>query len=318
MATIPHHYMMAAKTNPALKSGDLIDIVAPGSAADKLMIDAAVDAILSKGFKVRLPQGLQGVHPFNANEDEVRFDFLKKALKANDSKMVWCVRGGYGSNRLVPELLKMSKPKTPKIVVGYSDICTLHLLLNHHWKWKSLHGPLLENFGAKKLDPSQWDEFWNVLQGKVTESHFSLKPLNARALQKKKIKAAVTGGNLCTLQSAIGTKLKTNFDNEIVVFEDVGERGYRVDRMLEHFRQAGSFKKTKAIVFGEFVGGAEKDGQSYVTFALERFANLMNIPVLSRLEIGHGAHNRPLFFNTVSTLELGESPRLIVNSGFKK
>lgn len=97
---------------------------------------------------------------------------------------------------------------------------------------------------------------------------------------------------------------------KLFFLEEVGERGYRVDRMLEHLRQAGIFNNAKAILLGDFIGGQEPDGSSLLEPVLERFAKNCEIPVVKLEGLGHGPINFPLPLGTMTQLELGKIIKL--------
>lgn len=289
-----------------LKKGDVVDVIAPGYAVEPARLQAGLQALEKWGLRPRCPDDLIRAFYFHAQTDEKRLEFTLRAFAAKDSRAVWCVRGGYGSNRLVPALLKKQAPAAPKLFVGISDVTTLHLLLNQNWKWPSLHGPLLDRLGAATLPPEYAEEARAIAFGELRELVFEgLEPLNAPALKKKKIEGPIVGGNLTVLQSALGTRLSPKLGGKILFLEDIGERGYRVDRMLEQFKQAGLFEKCAAVVFGHFLGGDEPhlNGESYISFALERFAEGIKVPVWKNLEAGHGDRQRALPLGTAATLQ---------------
>jgi muramoyltetrapeptide carboxypeptidase len=105
------------------------------------------------------------------------------------------------------------------------------------------------------------------------------------------------------LESALGTPYAGQFSGRFLALEEVGERGYRVDRMLEHLKQSKSLQGCLGIIFGEFLFGDERDGANYVSYALERFAKENSIACFSGLQIGHGDNNRMLAFGTKARLE---------------
>lgn len=293
-----------------LKPGDLIDLVAPGYPADRVAVQKGIRVLESWGLRVRQPHDLIRPFYFHAQTDEKRFQFIDQALRAKDSKAVWCVRGGYGAGRLWPSLLSKKAPAKAKLFIGISDNSILHTLLNEKWKWTSVHGPIVERLGSEDLPQEIIEETRRLVFGELDEIVFSnLKPLNLVAEKKKKINGPVLGGNLATLQSLIGTKLQPKFKNSILFLEDVGERGYRLDRMLEQFKQANLLKSVQAVTFGHFTGGLEPTGsevKSYVEFAIERFAESINIPVFSGVEAGHGPRQRPVPLASEATILKGQ------------
>lgn len=304
---------------PVLRGGDLVDVVAPGSASQPQVVEAALNYLKSLGLVGRFPaESMTSAVPFHSNSDLNRFLFLKKALLAKDSKAVWCLRGGYGALRLIPFFEKIKKPARSKLLIGYSDITSLHLQLNQKWKWPSLHGPLLENSRAGRIDPRDLDELSAALFGKVTSIQDELFALNSAALKLKKTKSSLTGGNLTVLASHAGTSLAMKAKGKIVILEDLGERGYRVDRFLEQLRQSQAFSGAVAIVFGDFLKGEEADGQDLAPLAIERFAREVKIPCFQGIKAGHGVRNRPWFFATKAQIVGGASPQLIVDTGVQK
>jgi muramoyltetrapeptide carboxypeptidase len=293
---------MTSKTISPLKTGDLVDIVSPGSGSRPEDVELCLDLLHSWGLKTRLPKETFAKHPFHSNEDSVRLKLLKNALSAKDSKAIWCLRGGYGANRLMPDLWKLKAPTTPKMMIGYSDITSVHLLMQK-WKWPSYHGPLLETLVSGRLKADQIEECRQVIFGEKTSCEFRLKPLNAKAQKLKSVKAPVIGGNLVVLQSALGTSYAPSFSGKILALEEVGERGYRIDRMLEHLKQSKSLNGCKAVIFGDFLFGDERDGENFVSYAIDEFAKQDGIACFSGLEIGHGENNRMLSFGPVAKLE---------------
>jgi len=295
-----------------LQPGDIVDVVAPGFRCSPEALQGGVAFLRRLGLRPRLPRSIFGRDILCANSDKLRFEHLRRALEAPDSRCLWCVRGGYGAIRLVDRLLALPAPPRRKLLVGYSDATTLHYLFNHHWKWPSLHGPLLDRLGSGTLPPEELDELKAVLFGAQRALEFTgLIPLNAAARARRAVRSRVFGGNLTVLQTTLGTALQRQ-PRQILFLEDVGERGYRVDRMLEHCAQAGALHALQAVVFGSFIGGQEPDGRHLVPDVLRRFAREQPFPVLTGIDAGHGERHRPVFFNTPAVLNCGAAPSLSI------
>lgn len=309
---------MKIKAWTALKKGDTIDVVAPGFAPRPEEVEGAFRYLREQGYVPRAPKDLIENHFLHANNDSKRFLHLKQALLARDSAAVWCLRGGYGSNRLLPALSKVKKPSLVKPLIGISDISSLHVFLSQKWGWPTLHGSLLDRLGQGKVPDFVERELWDVLEARQSKIRFeNLIPMNTAAQKKRRIKASVVGGNLVTLQSTIGTPWQLKTAGHFLFIEDLGERGYRVDRILEHFRQAGLFKSCRGLLIGEFLGGAEPQGPALWPEVFERWAADLKIPVLRGLPAGHGDVQRVVPLSTVARLELGASPCLEIDSGVK-
>lgn len=301
----------------ALKKGDIVDIVAPASACKLSELNGAIRFLKSKGLKPRVHRDIFMRKPtLFAQTDEVRFAQLKQALLAKDSKAVWCVRGGYGALRLLPMMQKLAVPKTAKVFIGYSDITTLHAFLNSHWRWPTMHGPLLDRFGRGANLPRETKETFGMLFGTRQKIVFDgLKPLNAAARAKRKIKGKVVGGNIAVIQSGLGTPWQVSPNGHFVFLEDTGERPHRLDRMLTQMTQAGYFKRARAVIFGPLLVAETKDKRLIWDEVIPRFAKAMKIPVFTGLTSGHGRIQRPLPLMTTSVLETGAEGRLTVSSG---
>lgn len=298
-----------------LQKGDIVDVVSPGFASTPEEVEKAREFLLKWGLVPRIPKNLIQKHFLHSNTDEKRFGFLKDALEAKDSKIVWCLRGGYGSNRLLPYLDKMKKPKAQKLLVGISDITSLHVYLSQKWQWPTFHASLLDRMGSGKVPAKIEKETMNLLFGKTSSVEFNkLKAMNEAALKMKPIKTSVVGGNLIVLQSTLGTPYQLKTDGKVLFIEDLGERGYRVDRVLEHFDQAGLFKKCKGLVIGEFLGGQETNGKTLWPQVFKTWAEKLDIPVFSGMEAGHGVIQRPLPLSTSAVLSGGKKGSLRINA----
>jgi muramoyltetrapeptide carboxypeptidase len=299
-----------------LRPGDVVDVVAPGFATKPEVLEEARQFLIRWDLIPRIPKGMISPHFLHSNDDAERFRFLKEALLSKDSAAVWCLRGGYGANRLIPMLAKVRAPKNPKLVVGISDVTSIHTFLLQEWGWSTLHGPLLDRLGAGKVPLRIESELRKMVFGQLPEITLKgLKPMNDSARKVRTLRASVTGGNLIVLQGSLGTPWQFDAKGKFLAIEDLGERGYRVDRVLEHFRQAGRYRGCKGLLVGDFLGGDEPDGRNLVGSVLKRWARDLDLPVFSGLPIGHGVIQRPLPFGPVATLQAGSSFELKISSG---
>lgn len=302
-----------------LKENDIVDIVAPGYPTTLEELQGGIDFLNDWKLRPRVSSKILAPHFLHSNEDDVRFETLKTAILAEDSKVIWCLRGGYGANRLLPYLAKMKKPRHKKLLIGISDISSLHTFLTQEWGWVTLHGPLLDRLGKGLIAPKYEKELHNILWGKTKEVEFkTLKPMNKAAKDLKQVKASVIGGNMTVLQSTLGTPWQIKTKGKFIFFEELAERGYRIDRIFEHFRQCGLFKGCSGIILGDFIGGQEPQGGSKIDPVLERWAQDLAIPVFKGLQAGHGEIQRPIPFNTECELVKHNSTyRLSILTGGK-
>ena len=283
-----------------LQKGDLIDVVAPAWPTSLSEMKKGISFLEKQGFVVRLQKNILKKDFLYASDLKSRQEGFQQTIFAKDSKAILCLRGGYGCLHILPFLMKWKKPKICKVLIGSSDISILHYFVNQKWDWPSLHGPMLSRLGNTKQPLKEKREFIEILKGKNLLHYKNLKPLNTPAKKTQTIKAPIIGGNLMTLQSMIGTALPIKAKNKILFFEEVGERGYRVDRMLHHFLLAGVFQGVKAIVLGDFLH--DKEHQILMSHTLLRFFSSLKCPVFKGLPCGHGPFQRFLPLNTSCTL----------------
>ncbi|MGE0527448.1 MAG: LD-carboxypeptidase [Bdellovibrionales bacterium] len=308
-----------------LYPGDTVDIVAPASKCTREELGNGLKAIRELGLVPRVPSDLFARSLLFSNSDESRLRQLRAALFAPDSKAIWCVRGGYGALRLMPEIQKWRRPRLGKIFIGYSDITTLHTHLNQEWGWPTLHGPLLDRLGRKEaMSAGEKRELLALLFGRQKEVEFRrLRALNtaARAHTRGAVRAAVCGGNMAVLQSGLGTRGQLNPRGRILFFEDAGERPHRVDRMLTQFSQAGWFEganAARAVVFGHMLLNDPRDRRWVWRDVIARFAAEHRLPVLAGLPVGHDPRVQyTLPLQTPARLNLGPKPSLVVQSPVK-
>lgn len=288
---------------PVLKAGDTIEIIAPASRCSDAHITTLQHVLHSWHFDCIVSHSLFGPDLLCAHSDDARFESLKNALHNPASQAILCARGGYGSMRLIPELSKISPPAHPKIFIGMSDITALNLFLQQHWQWPVIHGALAPD----KFSPESTAALQALLLGQQDHIEFRGSALNLAAQQNLTIESVLTGGNLSLVQASIGTVWQMDGREKIIFLEEIGERGYRIDRMLEHLRQSGMLNNAAAIIFGDCIGGNEPDGTSLILPVLTRFALTCDLPVIHIQGIGHDTVNHPLPLGTSVKLFLGNT-----------
>jgi muramoyltetrapeptide carboxypeptidase len=242
---------------------------------------------------------------------EAKYQELVDALYNKNVDVVWSTKGGFGSSKLLMKLSKQKAPVKEVSILGYSDITALHIFLSERWGWHPIHGACLSNFLDPQQDPRNFTYLVNLLNS--TTSKAEIKDLrlihgdgelrdSSAHVRFRQIHGKVTGGNMSILASTIGTPWQVNTDGKILFLEDVREKGYVIERHLQHFSDSGLFDKVVAIVFGEFA--KMRDG--YVEKVIERFADKTSIPVFQSSSFGHGVVNLPLIYNSSGIISWNE------------
>lgn len=308
--------------NP-LKPFSIIDIVATGSLVTLAQIEESVKQIEALGFKARIPSTTDLPFILEGNKQSQnfnkKFQHLKKALRAEDSDAIWCIRGGYGTQKLMPYLINMKKPIKSKIFIGYSDVTVLQIYLNLKWQWPVLHFPVLVH--VKDVYADTLKRFKDLLIGELEkQSFFNLHLLNRNSYKDTNIKSYIVGGNLTLIQSSIGTPWAAYFKNKILFLEDVGEVPYRIDRTLWQMLNAGVFKEVKAVILGDFIYSSFKKNTLAIKKTFQQFASKVNFPVIEGIPCGHGSQKEVLPFQTSCLLKIKSSKKaeLHISSPFVK
>ncbi len=282
-----------------MKAVNVIDLVAPSSSSGLIFeeVKKATKYYIDNNFKINLPDDL--IDPsliYHAHNDEYRSKHFEKVAFNDSSSIIWCVRGGYGAAKVIEHLQKLPIPKHKKTLIGFSDITALHLFASQKWGWRCIHGAGFYRSRNDAESQQNIDLVIDLLKGHsktliLPELKLIANPPSAA------IEAVATGGNLSLIQTSIGTSWQLEAKGKILLLEDCNERGYKVDRMLFHLYQAGLLKEVKAIIYGDIVGGDEKDGQNHVQYALKEIAKIIKIPLFQTQYFGHGIHNHPFLID---------------------
>lgn len=284
-----------------------ITVVAPATGADNKTL-SDLKNINGLNLQISSKCFAKGKLPFLASSDEVRFNCLRDALFDESDNIVWSLRGGYGSARIIPDLLKLSKPNKEKFFIGYSDITALHLFLSQEWGWKTIHGSNIADLLKPEQDQGNFTKLAEILKGKVKQVTIdNLVPLNDIAKSSDLVNGKLTGGNLTMVQTSIGTSWQIKTKGKILFLEDVNVVPFRLERELLHLKQARLLEDVKAIIFGSF--GKDLDATMLV---LRNFADSLDIPVFKTNRFGHEKINDPIIYNTNSKIIKSKEFKLVM------
>lgn len=276
---------------PYLQPNDVIDVVAPGYGTSPSILDDIAGFIRTLGFTPRIPKDLLGEDLFCSNDDAARFRHVQNAFLSPDSKAVWCIKGGYGTTRIMPQFWQMPKSSTAKLLLGFSDITALHSMVNQHWGWHSVHAPVLWQLAMGKISEESVAALKALLLGKNSELQYEITPLNT---VPEHISGMMRGGNMMILQHSIGTVWQSQLRGAVVMMEDIDERPYAVDRTLAHMQQSGFLDGVAALVFADFSHDDPNFDHQQMNRVFTRFAETASTPVYRIQHIGHEKDNLPL------------------------
>jgi muramoyltetrapeptide carboxypeptidase len=281
-----------------LEPGDTIALVAPASAPpDPAAIDRSQAWLQKAGYRVHLPRYVRKRFGFLAGSDQERAADLMRAFTHPKVNGILCVRGGYGSGRLLPLLDFEAIRRNPKVFIGYSDITALQMAFWKRCRLVTFHGPML-NSDLLKEDVPEFtvNGLWRTVAQPVAagsvrtgEGSSGIKP---ETLCPGHAVGRLAGGNLTLLCAALGTPFFPSLRRAILFFEDLNEVPYRFDRMLTQLHYAGALEGLAGVAIGVNAGceaeaaPAGEYTQSLVEVLRERLAPL-GVPVVWNLPFGH-------------------------------
>jgi muramoyltetrapeptide carboxypeptidase len=267
------------------------------------------------GYEPSLGPNTGARHGYFAGTDEQRLADLNDALRDPSVAAVWCIRGGYGTTRILDRMDFDALAAHPKPLIGYSDITAILNAVTRRTGMVTFHAPM-----ARAAMPafSRW-HFERVLAsaeppgrlGRLPEPPGVLLPQENRIarLHGGVAEGPLAGGNLTLLQCLVGTPHFPDLDGAILFLEDVGEDLYRVDRMLAHLRMAGALDRLAGVAVGRFteLKRAMTDGALGFDEVLATYLLPLGIPVAYGFPIGH--------IDDQWTLPLGVRARLDADAG---
>jgi muramoyltetrapeptide carboxypeptidase len=280
-----------------LNYGDTIGVIAPASAPpDPKSIDRSVAALEQLGFKARLAPNVRKCWGFLAGSDRDRASDLMRMFADRKVKAIICVRGGYGTARLLPLLDYQTIRANPKIFMGYSDITSLHCAFLVKSNLVSFHGPMLNSdFSKKECLGFTLQSFLKTLMqhsppGSIRDGY---KRKTIAILRRGIASGPLIGGNLSLLCATLGTPYQPPFKNRILFIEDLDEVPYRFDRMLTQLLNAGLLQQVAGIAIGINANcrdpkarNASEYRQTLEDVFRERLLPL-GVPVVMGLPFGH-------------------------------
>jgi muramoyltetrapeptide carboxypeptidase len=272
-----------------LRAGDLVALVAP---AGPVPADQAADAeriLAGWGLRTRRGRHSLGRSGFLSGTDDERLDDLNTALRDPSVRGVMCLRGGYGSQRIVDRIDYDAVRADPKVLVGFSDITALHLALWCETRLATVHGPV----GVALREGTPAAEAARRAMMTADPTTVAAEP-PARAAGPGEVGSGAVavdvagradgillGGNLTLLAASCGTRHQPSTAGAILLLEEINEAAYRVDRSLVQLRRAGWFDGLAGVAVGHFTNCPGAD------VALAEHLGGLGIPVLSGLPIGH-------------------------------
>jgi muramoyltetrapeptide carboxypeptidase len=301
---------------PKLIRGNRIALIAPaGPLLERDDLTRAEALCSALGYDPVLGKSAYSRHGYLAGTDAERLSDLNGALADPSIDAIWCIRGGYGSIRLLDGVDYQAIANRPKALIGFSDITALLNAVTQLTGVVTFHGPVAR---ASMPAFNRW-HFERVLScqepagrlGRIPEPADILVPQENRivTLRGGVAEGKLAGGNLSLLQCLIGTPYFPDLAGAILFLEDVGEDLYRMDRMLAHLRLIGALRHLAGVLIGRFteLERSGRDGALGFDEVLASYFAPLGIPVAYGFPVGH--------IDEQWTLPLGIQARLDAGAG---
>ena len=275
---------------PYLKTGDTIGIVCPAGFMAAERIISCVHTLKSWGFRVKIGRTVGGdsLNYFSGTDAE-RLDDLQAMLDDDDMAAILFGRGGYGLSRIIDQISFKKFKKSPKWILGYSDITLLHAYIYSNYEIATAHSPMAGAFAEASADDIYINSIRNLLTGGKLNYSCDTHPFNKRGETEGKL----MGGNLTLLAHAVGGPADIKTKGLILFIEDIGEYLYNMDRMLRQLKAAGKFQKPAAVIIGSFTDmkDTERPFGENAYKIIRDFLEEFDYPVCYGFPVGHVREN---------------------------
>lgn len=282
----------------ALAPGAGVGIIAPGTNAQDIeTIEKAKEVCDELGLTPVFSDTLRAEFGYKTRSPEIRADELNRMFADDDIDGIFCLRGGYGCQQVLPLLDYKMISRNPKIFAGYSDVTALLPTISERCGFITFHSPVMSSPFTDFTDR----HFKEIIFGEAPapvlldnpDEKTGLRDLYpTRTISGGEAEGLLVGGNLSLISALCGTPYQLNTEDKILFLEDVGEKPYRIDRMLSQLDMSGQLKNLRGIVFGKCEGcsGGSSTWDRTLGEVLDYYFKPLGIPAFYGLLFGHSAN----------------------------
>ncbi|MDJ1471629.1 S66 peptidase family protein [Xanthocytophaga flava] len=274
---------------PYLQKGSKVALVSPAKTVSRENVLPAIEILKSWGLKVVIGKYAFAEHFQFAGTDKQRTQDLQKMLDDPEIKAIFCIRGGYGTTRIIDNLDFNKFQQHPKWIIGYSDITALHLHI-HNLGIQSIHATMPLLFTRDSAQSLQ------TLKSALGLDKTDIREYPLIAKRKGTANGQLIGGNLSLMVSCIGTASDVDTAGKILFLEDIDEYLYHIDRMMIQLKRAGKLRNLAGLIVGHFTAMKDNDKPfgKEVNEIIWDAVKEYNYPVCFGFPTGHDAENHAL------------------------
>lgn len=300
---------------PALRPGARVALVAPAGPLADGAVDRAVERVRGWGWEPVVGRHARGRHGYLSAPDAERAADLNAALRDDAVDAVWCLRGGYGVMRILPQVDLRALVRRPRPVIGFSDNTALHLAIQR-LGIVSFHGP---HPATKTLTAFSEDAVLRALTAADPAGilPFPADAAGAEAIAPGAAEGRLIGGNLALIAATLGTPYAVRPEGAILFLEEVGEAAYRLDRLFSQLRLAGVLDRVAGIAIGgitEVPDEGEEHVPPVIDVLRDRLGDLA-IPVAYGFPFGHVDDNWTLPEGVLARLDADSGTLELLEAG---
>ena len=275
-----------------LQRGARIGLIAPsGAVRMEGALDRAIAAVAKEGFTPVIGESCGKVYGYLSGPDDIRACDINAMFTDDTIDGIFCIRGGYGTPRLLEMLDYDAIRGNPKPFLGYSDITGLHAALLTHCALQTFHGPMpaYDWIHEEAYDPRTMQHMRRMLMSPIDGVIENFEGFPTQCITPGRAEGRLVGGNLTLLSGLCGTPWMPDVRGAIIFLEDIGEKTYRLDHMLAQLRSVGVFNQCAGVVLGQFTDCPVE----HERFGLDLSAVVNDLivpagkPVLMGLQAGH-------------------------------
>ncbi|MBR3002790.1 MAG: LD-carboxypeptidase [Clostridia bacterium] len=270
-----------------LNKGDTIGVVAPSCpiVGDNIEeIKRAKEIVEKAGFKVEFSKNLfANTNLYSATAKE-RAEDINAMFADKNIKMIWCAKGGNGSNAVFEYLDYDLIKQNPKIICGYSDITSITNMIAAKTGLVTFSGT---NFKTIATDETAFS--FNEAQKRFVNGSLDFgigENDKYLCIQEGIAEGELIGGNLFLTKGMVCGNYSINFENKILFLEDLALESLPpvVSNSLYYMKQNGVFDKIKGLWIGNY---SHESGITLEKIVKDVLENDYNFPIIKSNNFGH-------------------------------
>ena len=248
------------------------------------MQDRGFEVVIYKDAFTPTPLGL------GDGTEQLRADLFNRAVKDPEIKAIFSFKGGYGAMQILDKIDYEAFRENKKIFVGFSDETAIESAILEKSGVITFHGPMI-GCAINYKETKCFDNLFDMLMNPRDKTELRNIDDSFKVFNPGRCESQVFGGNMCLIQSLVGTPYEPKYKDKILFFEEVEEEDYRIHRMLWQLKLTGRLDEVAGIIIGTLTpleGGTEKELLSACFDVLKD----LDIPIIYNFHAGH--INNPL------------------------